>query len=301
MIKSLKVTNYLGESLIMELGSPEKSGFLIYNIEGLGPPKADINKTEVAVLDGSFFNSSRATSRNIRLSLIFLEFPTIEKIRLQSYKYFPIKKQITLELETDERNAIVNGYIESNEPVIFSKQQGTVISVVSTDSYFYEKNDVINVFGSLTSLFQFPFSNESTVSNLINFGNIILEPTKNIIYEGDASVGIVFIIHALGAATNIEIEKVITNQTISINTTILASIVGSGIQSGDDIIISTVIGEKYAVLIRSDVEYNILNAIGKHPEWFVLEKGDNLFTYSAETGLTNLQFTTQNRVVYEGV
>ena len=48
MIKSVTVTNYLGESIKLELGFPEKSGFLIQSIDGLGPPKADIHKTEVA-------------------------------------------------------------------------------------------------------------------------------------------------------------------------------------------------------------------------------------------------------------
>ena len=301
MIKSLTVTNHLEETLSIELRFPEQSGFLIYGIDGLGPSKAEINKTDVANLDGSFYNSSRVTPRNIVLSLVFFEMPTIEETRLKSYKYFPIKKRVKLEIETDKRIGVVYGYIESNEPVIFSKQEGTTISIVCPEAYFYEKDDALNIFGSLDPVFEFPFSNESLTEKLLNFGDLILETTKNIYYEGDASVGLTFYIHATGSASGLEIEKITTGQTISINSTILATIVGSDIVAGDDIIISTVVGDKYAVLIRSGIEYNIRNAIGKYPDWFRLERGDNLFNYTAISGITNLQFTVLNKVAYEGV
>jgi hypothetical protein len=65
MIKSVTVTNYLGESIKMELGFPEKSGFLIQNIDGLGPGKATINLTQFATSDGSLFNSAKLNERNI--------------------------------------------------------------------------------------------------------------------------------------------------------------------------------------------------------------------------------------------
>ena len=130
MIKSVKVTNHLGESITLELRNPEKSGFLIRGIDGLGPGKANINITEIATADGAIFNSSRVNSRNVVLLLTFLEKPTIEDTRLLSYKYFPIKKRITLEIETNNRISLVVGYVESNTPNIFSNQEGTSISIV---------------------------------------------------------------------------------------------------------------------------------------------------------------------------
>lgn len=301
MINSITITNHLDESVTIELGFPERSGFLIYGIDGLGPPKADINKTEVAVLDGSFFNSSRATSRNLVFSIIFKDSPDIEGARLKSYKYFPIKNRIKVEVETANRHAFVYGYVESNEPAIFSKQEGTLISVICPEAFFYELNDSVTDFGSLEPVFKFPFSNESTTVKLINFGDLVIETTKNIYYAGDASVGLVFQIHATGPVNDVEITKVETSQTISIDSAVLIAITGSDIVAGDDIILSTVVGDKYAKLIRSGIEYNIINAIGKYPDWFKLEKGDNLFQYSADTGVDKLQFIVLNKIVYEGV
>lgn len=301
MINSITVTNHLGESITIELRFPEKSGFLVRSIEGLGPSKADIGLTELSLLDGSVFNSARVTKRNLVLRLVFLEFPTIEETRLNSYKYFPIKKEVTIEVETDKRHAVTKGYIESNEPTIFSKDEGTTISILCPSSYFHELQDSFTSFATVTPLFQFPFSNESLTEKLIKFGSISADTQKNIYYTGDSPVGIVFVIHASGAVNDISITKVGTSQTISISSAVIISITGSDIIAGDDIIISTVVGDKYAVLIRNNVEYNIINAIGMFPTWFQLERGDNLFSYAADTGITNLQFMATNKIAYEGI
>ena len=95
MIKSVKVTNYMGESLTIPLIWND-GPFEIEKIEGLGPPKANINTTEIATNDGSKFNSARSTERNIVLYLILHGAPTIEDARHLSYKYFPVKKYLQL-------------------------------------------------------------------------------------------------------------------------------------------------------------------------------------------------------------
>ena len=46
MIRAVTVTNYLGESKRFELAFPEKSGFAVQSISGLGPSKADIRQPD---------------------------------------------------------------------------------------------------------------------------------------------------------------------------------------------------------------------------------------------------------------
>jgi len=53
MINSITVTNHLDESVKLELRFPEKSGFLVQGVTGLGPSKANINSTELSTTDGS--------------------------------------------------------------------------------------------------------------------------------------------------------------------------------------------------------------------------------------------------------
>lgn len=313
MINYVTITNHLNESLTVDLRSPEKSGFFIKSIEGLGPVKADINITEMVNIDGGFYNSARADKRNIVIKLGFYRIYiykggrspiidlSIEDIRQLSYKYFPIKRKLKIQIETDNRTLYADGYVESNEPDIFSPEEDTVISILCPSSYFYKNIDENIGFSSITPTFSFPFSNESLVTKMINFGSITLETTKNIYYEGEPPTGMLISIHCIGTATDIELTNNRTGGSIFIDTTKLVSIVGSALQNGDDIFISTVKGNKYAILQRSGTIYNILNAVIKNIEWFQLEAGDNEFTYTALTGLTNLQFSANFDIFYEGV
>lgn len=59
MIKSVTVVNHLGESLKLDLASPEKSGFIVKSIEGLGPVKATVNATKMSTTDGALYFDER--------------------------------------------------------------------------------------------------------------------------------------------------------------------------------------------------------------------------------------------------
>lgn len=301
MIKAIVITNHLDESIRLELTQPEKSGFVIQRIDGLGPVKADVNFTEMATVDGALINSSRIGTRNIVMSLLFLENPTIEETRLNSYKYFPNKRDIKFRIETDNRICETIGKVEDNVPTIFEKKEGCQISILCPDPYFYSVGNTISTFYGVDPLFEFPFSNESLTDNLIEFGDIKQYTEGNIYYEGDIEIGITIRIHAIGLASGITVYNSRTRETMTIDDNKLKNIMGSGIQAGDDIIITTSRGEKGIKILRGGVETNILNVLGKPIKWFQLSKGDNLFAYRATDGLANLQFSVENRVAYEGV
>lgn len=307
MIYSLAVTNYLGDRIKLELGRPENTGFLVKSITGLGPVKANVNTTEVATNDGSMFNSARLSQRNIVIQLAFIHSiygEDIEEIRQKSYKYFPIKKNVELVIETDNRYVRTIGYIESNEPDIFSKQEGTQISIICPDPYFYsasEDGNNVTDFYSIDPVFEFPFSNESLSEPLLIFGEIQIKTEGVITYHGDSEIGVMIYIHAIGPATNINIYNTETGEVMSINTTKLEALTGKGIVASDDIIINTLKGEKSITLVREGKSYNILNCLDKNTDWFTLVKGDNIFAFTAESGVTNLQFRIENKVIYEGV
>jgi len=307
MIKSITVTNYLGDSIKLELGRPEKSGFLIGSVSGLGPGKANINTTEVSTNDGSLFNSARLNQRNIVFEFIFVETingESIEDVRQKSYKYFPLKKKLDLLIETDNRIAKTTGYVESNEPNIFSSREGTQISIICPDPNFYSAGPDGNnttFFYGIEPVFEFPFSNESLTDPLITFGNIHFKTENVITYKGDMEIGVTIHIHAIGEVENITIYNTGTREIMRIDTVKLEALTGSGIVAGDDIIIKTQKGDKSITLIREGQYINILNCLGREPDWFTLTKGDNIFAFTAESGTTNLRFWIENKVIYEGV
>lgn len=307
MIYSIVVTNYLGDRIKLELGKPDVSGFLIKSITGLGPAKANVNTTEVSTNDGSLFNSARLSQRNIVLDMVFINTvygESIEDLRQKSYKYFPLKKSVELTIETDNRYVKTTGYVESNEPNIFSSQEGTQISIICPDPYFYsageDGNNVTN-FYSIDPMFEFPFSNESLDEPLLVFSEIQIKTEGVITYHGDSEIGVMIYIHAIGPATNINIYNTETREVMRINTEKISSLTGKGIVASDDIVINTAKGEKSITLIREGVSYNILNCLDKNTDWFMLAKGDNIFAFTADSGVTNLQFRVENKVIYEGV
>lgn len=301
MIRSVTVTNHMDESITFELGSPEKSGFLIQSISGIGSSKATINATEVATFDGSIYNSSRISPRNIVIKALFLWNPTIEDARQMSYKYFPQKKKIHLVFTTDNRICETDGYVESNEPDIFSKQEGTSISIICPDPYLYSIEKTNTVFSGIEPLFEFPFLNESLADNLIEMSRIKSDTVSTIVYSGDADAGMVMTIRALGDVTNIIVYNIDTRESMTINTAGITTITGKALGAGDDIIISTIKGSKYVKLLRGGVYYNILNCLDKSSDWLQLTAGSNVFAYTAATGVDNLEFAISSPTLFAGV
>lgn len=294
MIKTIKITNNIGETIELELMRPEKSGFVVTSIAGLGPAKATINTTDMATTDGSAFNSSRINNRNIVFSMLFMETNTesIEDIRQKSYRYFPLKKQIKLCIQTDNREVETVGYVESNEPDIFSKNEGCDISIICPDPNLYLTRASETTFSGVEPLFEFPLENDSLVASMIEFGTIIFDTERCIHYDGDSDIGISIHLHVIGDVSNLIILNSTYNEKMVINTDFVA---------GDNIIINSQIGNKSITLLRDGQTHNILNYVEKGSKWFTLRKGDNLFSYSAENGTENLQFYMTNKVAYSGV
>lgn len=302
MIKSLKVTNHNNQSLTLELYHPEKSGLIINNIEGLGPPKANINSTEVAMIDGGLFTSARMTQRNIVITLAMMFDPLIEDARLRTYTYFPVKKQVHLEVTTDYRHAECDGYVESNTPIIFSKNETTQISIICPDPFFYEMGEEVMAFSGVHPRFEFPFSNESLSEPLLEFGDIRYDSRAVLRYIGDVDTGVFITVHVMsGTAEGITIWNTGTRERIIINTEKIKRLTDITFGQGDDIEINTKIGEKYVRLLHDGKYYNIISCINKDADWFQLTSGDNTFAFVADSGDENLVVTFRYRNAYGGI
>ena len=302
MIKSVTVTNYLGDSIKLELMKPEESGFIIQSITGLGPGKANINTSDLSTDDGAIYNSARLPSRNIVISVKYLWKNTIEEARQLSYKYFPIKRKVTLLIETDNRVAEIEGYVESNDPDIFSKEEGSDISIICPNPFFYDAYESITTsFSGIEGAFEFPFSNESLTEPMLEFSVIRDVVDRVVNYKGDHEIGITITIHATGEAGDITFYNVDTGETMKVFSSSIEALTGTGITAGDEIVICTVKGQKSATLIRNAQSTNILNCINRDADWFQLVKGDNTFAYNATSGRNYLRVEISNRIIYEGI
>lgn len=322
MLKRVVITNYRGEKMEYRIGdamantskdpnwvSPETSGLLITSIDGLGPVKANINITELTTTDGGIFNSARLASRNIVIKALFMNTKSIEEARLLSYKYFPIKKKLKFYIQTDNREAEIEGYVESNEPDIFSERCGCQISVLCESAFFNaagEDAQQIIRFSSTVPMFKFPYRNVSTLAKPKEtiFGEYIRKRESVVTYNGDSETGIVLKIHFTGEATKIKIYNTDTSDFIMLDTDKLPSVIpGSDpmFLNGDNVDICTIQGKKSIKLIRMGETYNILNLLDKNSDWFMLAKGANGFVYEASSGDENIELIIEAGVIYEGV
>lgn len=301
MIRSVIVTNSIGENLVMGIGDPDESGLLISNIEGIGPGQADISVTELAAADGAVYNSSRLVSRNITFTILFQDNMSIEDKRHLSYQFFHLKKPLTLTFITDTRTLQIDGYVESNEPDIFNEAESTVISIICPNPYFYDLISDEILFSAIEPMFEFPFCNDSLTEKLLIFSEIRSMYENVVYYEGDADTGVVITVHFLGNASDISIFNIVRRETMTIDTTKLAAIVGSEIQAGDDLVISTISGKKSLTFWRNGKSYNVLNALTRSSDWLNIGVGRNALTFTAKTGERNIKFDIVYHPLYEGV
>lgn len=307
MIKSITVYNYLNESIKIELtDSDPKHGLLVRSISGLGPPKATVNTTDYAVIDGAMFTSSRIGSRNIVISFIFHMSPTIEDARLRTYQFFPIKQPVTLVFETDNRIAKISGIVESNDPDIFSKEESNSISIICPRPYFISDNQMQSsiIFG-IDPLFEFEWDNNSLTEDLIEFGEVPDIPLKKIVYEGDGEPGIIIKLHVTGIVRGkLFIYESETNEAMTINLDDIVPDNDPDLPTPFDLIISTVRGKKYCELLLEGVTINALNRISKDSDWFKLRKGSNTFGFTLEDPSVDIQqfdMDIENDIMYEGI
>jgi hypothetical protein len=260
----------------------DKTGFAIDNIDGLGPVEADINTTEM-VVDGDLFNSARVGKRNIVLELIFYSESGsgIESTRQYSYQLFPIKKQVYIEIEADNRTVWTYGYVEKNEPLIFSDMCKTQVSLICPDPKWYDSN------GDVTT-------------------PIIPNTNTTIEYDGEVETG-GYLTITIGSAVEAPVHAGVPAFTITCaNPDGDAQLIDvftpiGGFVEGDVITLTSVLGNKGCIWTdTADADHNALNLISQNPDWITFKSGLNTIRINdPNNAISEASFV--NPVCYEGV
>lgn len=241
MIKKVVITNYLGESVEYKIEGVDvenNNGLFITEIEGLGPPGANLIFTKLVNVDGSLYNSGKINERNIVIKARFLNAKTIEEARLSSYRFFPLKKQLRFDIETENRKAYIYGYVEKNEPNIFSDAEETQISVICDSPMFLDSYGGSEVgFSNFGPMFEFVYSNEGD-SKVTEFGNFESNHLSIVNYPGETEIGYTLTLHALDTVIDPTIYFINTEQSITFESMRMQQITGKTMSEGDDIILT---------------------------------------------------------------
>lgn len=279
----LKVKNDKGE--ILNLSTSPK--YKVYKVTGLQPPAVAINSSSNATTDGSTVNSVRVDKRNI---VIYMTLEgDVEESRIELYKYFPLKKSITLYFKNGRRDVYIEGSVEVIECDLFTRKQTAQISILCPQPYFKAAEDLVSYFSDISALFQFPFS---VAAEGVEISSITRNVRKSIINTGDVESGLIIDLYAVGSVVNPVIYDVFQRTHIKLMFTMIA---------GDRIIINTNAGAKSITLIRGGISSNIMGYMYPDSSWLTVGAGDNVFTYQCESGSDNLQITFTVSILYGGV
>lgn len=112
----------------------EGTTYQVVSIEGLNPPKAQLNFTKAATIDGAFFNSATLPTRNIVINLKINN--DVERVRADINNICRIKDKVRFFYKTDAKEVMIDCYVESVEYNLFERSEVVQISLICPSPNF---------------------------------------------------------------------------------------------------------------------------------------------------------------------
>lgn len=260
LLKALNVVNSRGSELGLPLDDAS-GGFVVKEIQGLGPAKATMVASRFANLDGAQYHSSRVEPRNIVVKLgLTPDYAaySVYDLRDQLYNFFMPKTSTTLKFRlfdrfsdsilTQNKYVEINGRIESFEPEIFTDEPTVDLSIMCYDPDFLNPESTV--------------FEDMTVDSLVE---------TTLTYAGSVDTGVIF--------------KLLPDRTVE-EFTIYHNLSGGSLNvlyfidqllAGDELSIGSIPGSKYVIRKRDGVETTLLYGLTSQSAWLTLSPGDNIF------------------------
>ena len=291
---TLKLENESGGVITL---TEDQNKYQVIGIEGLNPPKSNIFHTEVSGMDGSKMLSSKLETRNIVITVKING--NVEKNRINLYNYAKSKHYCKVWYKNGMRDVYIEGWVESNECNLFSESEQMQISIICPDPYFQSAHEIVTDVSMVLGAFEFPFAygskgieHNTITDDAIDFSIYMEDRIVNIINDGEEETGINVKITATGSVTNPTIYNVDTREYFKLNI---------GLIDGDILSIDTNRGHKSVKLSRGVDTTNVINKVIRNSTWLQLNKGDNLITYDADEGVSDMLVIFTHRSKYQAV
>ena len=284
-----KIQNRGGDLLILTGDEPV---YQIVSITGLNPPRAQVNTTAMAGLDGARYNSAKLNTRNIVITVRING--DVETNRLRLYRYFRTKEWCTFFYANGSVDVQIDGYVEAVECDLFSMAETAQISILCPQPYFRSISEMVADSSAVFSVFCFPFS--------INIGEPVQISTTVTgadgavdVYNGSESeAGVTVEVLFSAAAESLEIKNTSSGEYIKLIYDFLAN---------DQVTINTNKGSKSITLIRDGEISNIFPALTEGSAFFQLIVGNNHFEYllDNEINTEDVELVFRWYTLYRGV
>lgn len=129
--------------------------FTITEIEGLNPPSSTINTSEVALMDGQMFDSSKLNMR--QLNIAFAIEKDAAANRIEVYKVLKSKQWIKTYYKSQYRDVSIEGYISEINIGYFEMKQVVTVSILCPSPYWQDAQQMVNELSQVQDVFHFPF------------------------------------------------------------------------------------------------------------------------------------------------
>ncbi len=248
MIQSIEITNSQGNTLVLNLRTSfDDHGLQVFNLTGLGSPKATVSGLSGPTYDGITGEFVRTDARQLLLTLaIPVRGDAEETAKKKVYDFFPVKGVITFNVITDTRDVYVSAIVESVEMNQFSKVENAVISLYCADPYFLE---------------------------MVEYQRYPTDPVDNTItYEGDVPTGcLITVIFGQEAGSPLTVTNDNGNQSMVVDLTATG-----GMSIGDTIYIDTRFGQKSIIHKKyTGALTDLISGVSPTTNWIELRPGDN--------------------------
>lgn len=258
-------------------------------VDGLNPVSAEYSSSKGANYDGERMTSARLSMRTLTLRIKVLE--PVDENRHALHAFFMSKKKVRVYYYSPSLKAYIDGFVEGVSDQQFYRDDLIVISIRCFSPYFIENTKSITSYNTISYGFHFPFS----ITIPVPFGSLSSTDHKSVLNRGTEDVGCTIRIKAIGGDV---INPVIYNQTTDKRMHIKATI-----NSNDELLIKTAVGEK-SILYIDDValdKTNMIDSLDRTSDWITLVSGDNVIYVNAESGVKHMQVIVENETLYNGV
>ncbi len=287
--EKLTVTNEIGESIVFSRSSVFHVNFAL-DVTGLAEIENEIYSINSMGQDGDTYIGSRIAARDVGITgyINMRDGVQMREYRRRLNHVINPKYTVTVKYEYGDFVRVIDGRVES---VQFGKRkilQPFTVEISCLNPFwrktYKSRDDVASWLGS----FHFPVKITSTWKMGYRQPSYIV----NVENQGDVKTGIKIEFRALGVVETPKLLNVNTGEFIQINMTMAA---------GDIITVNTGYGEKDVSLYRGGETSDAFRYIDVDSSYMQLAVGDNLFRYSASSGLDNLEVSIYHDDLYLGV
>ena len=260
MLTKLDVSTSQGSLLSFQFDD-DTSGFLVQNIDGLDPVKANLVSSPFAGVDGEQYQSASRGTRNIKLTVGLDPNPltdSVRDLRRRLYGFFMPKAAIMLTFYDDDGPTVnITGRVESLETVLFAQEPAVDISIICFDPDFIDPIPE-HLIGTTTS---------GTADSLIS-------------YPGSVDTGTVITLNVNRTLSDFTIYHQPPDDDLR-QLDFSAPLV-----AGDVLTISSVVGDKGVTLVRGGTQSSLLYGMSPQSSWIEFMPGVNkLHIYATGAGV----------------